>query len=217
MRAVRQGGLPPRGLAKSASQVPAPPPVALRRFLRAGALLVAIGCRDTTPEDAAQARAGMAERNAPADSVGGMIDAQVPSAVAGDSGWRYAQRVTADLDGDGSDETAVLISDVALDARGMPIWEHGHRWQLYVQESGDARDGGEVTRLYARFVPSGKVTAELGLPASGSRVFIVLLEQSPDRMGVSEYEYHGPGRADVRKRVDRALDPVNQFRGSPRP
>ena len=60
------------------------------------------------------------------------------------------------MDADGADETVYVISDVTLDAGGAPLWEDGHRWQVYVRE-GD----GAITRLYARFLPNGKLTAEI--------------------------------------------------------
>jgi hypothetical protein len=175
------------------------------------ALLLA-GCSETTPEDARQAREGMAERNRQPDSVEGMLDARVPAAKAGDAGWAYAQRVTADFDGDDKDETAVLISDVTLDNGGAPLWEDGHRWQLYVEES-----DGTVTRLYAKFIPRGRVTADVGIPSAGKELYIVVLEHAPDRVGVYEFEYRGPQNADVRKRLERDLDASKQFTGSMRP
>ena len=174
------------------------------------ALLAA--CSETTPEDARQARAGMAQRNAVADSIAPMLDSRVPAAKAGEPGWTYAQRVSADFDGDGEDETAVLMSDVVLDGRGVPLWEDGHRWQVYVEEP-----DGRVTRLYAKFVPRGRVTADVGVPAAGKELYIVVVEHAPDRIGVYEYEYRGPQNADVRKRLERDLDPVKQFSGPPRP
>ena len=154
----------------------------------------------------------MAERNKQPEALESMLDARVPSAKAGEAGWAYAQRVSADFDGDGADETAVLICDVTLDASGRPLWEDGHRWQLYVEES-----DGKTTRLYARFVPRGRVTADVGVPSAGKELYIVLVEQSPERMGVYEYEYRGPLRADVRKRLERDLDPARQFTGAMRP
>ena len=153
----------------------------------------------------------MPQRNAAPDSIAPMLDARVPAARAGEPGWAYAQRVSADFDGDGEDETAVLISDVALDNGGAPLWEDGHRWQLYVEES-----DGKVTRLYAKFVPRGRVTADVGVPSAGKELYIVVVEQSPDRMGVYEYEYRGPLNADVRKRLERDLDATKQFTGAMR-
>lgn len=154
----------------------------------------------------------MVERNRAPESLEGMLDARVPAARAGDPGWMYAQRVSADFDGDDENETAVLISDVSLDSGGAPLWEDGHRWQLYVEEP-----DGKVTRLYAKFVPRGRVTADVGLPPAGKELYIVVVEHSPDRMGVYEYEYRGPLNADVRKRLERDLDASKQFTGALRP
>ena len=176
------------------------------------AVLGAVGCSETTPEDARQAREGMPERNKQPDAIETMLDSRVPAAKAGDPGWMYAQRVSADFDGDDKEETAVLLSDVTLDAGGAPLWEDGHRWQVYVEE-----EDGTVTRLYARFVPRGKVTADVGVPPAGKELYIVVGEHSPERMGVYEFEYRGPQKADVRKRLERDLDPVRQFTGAMRP
>ena len=154
----------------------------------------------------------MRERNAAPDSIAPMLDARVPAAKAGEPGWMYAQRVSADFDGDGEDETAVLMSDVTLDDGGAPLWEDGHRWQVYVEEA-----DGRITRLYAKFIPRGRVIADVGVPAAGKELYIVVVEHSPERIGVYEYEYRGPLDADVRKRLERDLDPVKQFTGAARP
>lgn len=175
--------------------------------------LVVSGCSQPTPEHAAIARTSAQDRaEAEPDTVPDLIQARVPAAVAGDSGWRYQQQVVADIDGDDSDETVVLISDVALDAGGRPMWEDGHRWQVYVREA-----DGRVTRLYARFLPNGKLTAELALPPGGATHGIVLIEQTPSRVGVYEFRYRGPNNVDVYRRLDRELDVTRQFTGAPRP
>jgi hypothetical protein len=177
------------------------------------AMLLLVGCSQPTPRDAEMARAGTQERaDALADSIPDLIQSRVPQAVAGDSGWAYQQSVTADIDGDGRDESVVLIADVALDATGRPLWEDGHRWQVYVREP-----DGAITRLYARFLPNGKLTAELVMPPSGTALGLVLLEQTPDHIGVYEFSYRGPGRSEVYRRLDRAVDRTRTFSGSPRP
>jgi hypothetical protein len=175
--------------------------------------LVAAGCSQPTPEDAAIARTAAQDRaEAQPDTVADLIQSRVPAAVAGDSGWRYQQQVVADIDGDDEDETVVLISDVVLDGAGQPLWEDGHRWQVYVREA-----DGRVTRLYARFLPHGKLTAELAMPPSGATHGIVLIEQTPSHIGVFEFRYRGPARVDVYRRLDRELDAARRFTGSPRP
>jgi hypothetical protein len=170
-------------------------------------------CAEPTPQDAAEARAGIPERaEAQRDTIPDLIQPRVPQAAAGDTGWAYTQRVSADLDIDGADESLVLISDVQLDERGQPMWEDGHRWQLYVQES-----DGKVTRLYGRFIPNGKLTVDLSEPDAGAAPMIVAVEQSPDRIGVYEFRYRGPGRLEVFKRLERELDRTKPLEGSPRP
>src|SRR5687768_11514125 len=62
-------------------------------------------------------------------STSALMEERVPKAIAGQSGWKHAQRVRADFDADGKDETLVVISDAELDRRGQPIYSDGHRWQ----------------------------------------------------------------------------------------
>lgn len=172
-----------------------------------------LACSQPTPEDAALAREGARERaEAQADTIPDLVQARVAPAAAGDSGWKYQQSVVADMDGDGADETIYLISDVTLDAGGAPLWEDGHRWQVYVRE----RDGA-VTRLYARFLPNGRLTAEIVTPASGTALGLVLLEQTPTRIALYEFRYRGPNRVEVYQRFDRTIDAERRFTGSPRP
>lgn len=186
----------------------------MSRVLRfAGVVLSLAGCSQPTPEDAAIARTAAQDRaRTVPDTVPDLIQARVPPAVAGDSGWAYQQQVVADVDGDGSDESVVLISDVLLDARGRPLWEDGHRWQVYVREP-----DGRVTRLYARFLPNGTLTADLAAPPSGTQLGILLVERTPQHIAVFELRYRGPGAVDVYRRVDTDLDVSRRFTGSPRP
>jgi hypothetical protein len=185
----------------------------VKRISSALVIVALIGCNQPTPDDAERARSGIVQRaEEQPDSVPDLIQPRVPSATAGDTGWKYAQRVSADLDGDGKEESAVLIADVSLDARGAPLWEDGHRWQVYVQEP-----DGKVTRLYARFLPNGKLTAYIAAPQGGVRPTIVLLEQMPDHLAVYEVRYRGPGEIDVWQRVNSSIDRALSFQGSPAP
>jgi hypothetical protein len=176
------------------------------------AALAAVGCSQPTPEDAAIARTAAQDRaEALPDTVPDLIQARVPAAVAGDSGWRYQQQVAADIDGDDDEETVVLISDVVLDAAGRPLWEDGHRWQVYVREQ-----DGRITRLYARFLPNGSLIADLTTPPAGATHGIVLVERTPSHLAVYEFRYRGPDNVDVYRRLDRQLD-ARRFTGAPRP
>jgi len=162
---------------------------------------LALACKQPTPRDAESARASLVERaQEQPDTIADLIQVRVPEAVAGDSGWKYSRSMSADLDADGRAESVVMIADVTLDKRGNPLWEDGHRWQMYVE---DAK--GNRTRMYARFVPNGSVTVRVAPPQGGVRPTIVLLEQSPDHLGVYEFRYNSPGQFDVWRRLDREL------------
>lgn len=174
---------------------------------------VLLACSQPTPEDAAIARAGIAERAEELpDTIPDLVQSRVPSARAGDPGWMYRQSVLADLDSDGKADSVYLISDVTLDAGGAPLWEDGHQWQVYVRD-----DDGSITRLYARFLPNGKLTPEIVVPPSGTALTLVLLEQTPSRIAAYEFRYRGPNRVQVYTRLDRAIDAQRPFTGSPRP
>ena len=140
-----------------------------------------------------------------------LLEPRVPRAAAGDPSWIYVQRASADLDDDGTEETAVLICDVMLDRNAAPLWEDGQRWQVYVEEPDGTR-----TYLYAKFLPNGTLTADI-VSGSGGPPAIVLLEHTPERIGVYELRYDGPNRVTGVEQLERAIDPRATFQGSPRP
>ena len=109
----------------------------------------------------------------PDASIGGLTDTTIVAAEAGAKGWMYEQKVSVDFDADGQMETAVLISDVTLDAAGRPLWEDGHRWQVYVEEP-----TGERTYVYRQFLPNGSLAADVVRRESGSRT-LLLVERTP--------------------------------------
>jgi hypothetical protein len=140
------------------------------------------------------------------DSAVSLIDPKVPRAIAGDPQWKYAQRAKADFDGDGRDETAVLITDVTVDKRGIPLWEDGHRWQLYFEEADSTR-----TYIYARFLPFGKLEASVTAPDEEKMPTVVLREITPHTLGLYEVRYSGPGRSWSVRHLHRELDPAKGF------
>ncbi len=140
------------------------------------------------------------------DSAVNLLDPKVPQAVAGDPQWKYVQRAKADFDGDGRDETAVLISDVTLDSRGSPLWEDGHRWQLYFEEADSTR-----TYIYARFLPFGKLEASVTIPDEEKMPTVVLREITPHTLGLYEVRYSGPRRSWSVRHLYRDLDPAKGF------
>lgn len=152
-----------------------------------------------------------ADRDAVTVSVGSLIEDRVPAATAADPGWAYAQRGSADFDGDGAEESVVLICDVTLDPRGQPLWEDGHRWQAYVEEP-----GGERTRIYARFVPNGTVTAQVTDGTAGTPT-LTIVERTPDRLAVYEAAYRGSHQISVLTRFERTIPISGRLSGAPPP
>lgn len=152
-----------------------------------------------------------ADRDAVTASVNSLIEERVPAATAADPGWAYAQRGSADFDGDGAEESVVLICDVTLDPRGQPLWEDGHRWQVYVEEP----DGGR-TRVYARFVPNGTVTAQV-TDGPGGTPTVTIVERTPDRLALYEVAYAGPRRVSLLNRFERTIPAYGRVSGESTP
>ena len=136
------------------------------------------------------------------------VDSSIPLAVGGDPGWEYQRTAEVDLDGDGVIERAALIAQVLL-YRGRPLWEDGHVWQVYVEESDGVR-----TYIYARFVPNGTVKACLTEPAEQKNSMIILIERTPERLSTYEILYSGPGQAQVIDSI-RECAPQREFTGTP--
>ena len=167
------------------------------------------GCKQESPEAEripdSNAQAVAISAGSP-DATVDLLDPRVASAVAGEPHWRYAQRARADFDGDGREETAVLIADVELNARGEPLWEDGHRWQLYFEEADSTR-----TYVYARFLPNGKLEASLTVPDEEKMPTVVLREITPHTLGIYEIRYSGPQRSRSVRQLYRELDPGKGF------
>jgi hypothetical protein len=130
--------------------------------------------------------------------------------VGSDTSWKYAERASADFDGDGARETAVLIADVSLDARGHPLWEDGHHWRFYFEEPDGVR-----TYAYDAFVPNGRVDATIPAPQqAGDRPVVTLLVRAGALIALFEVSYGGPNRMRVRSVYDRPID--KHLSGTPR-
>jgi hypothetical protein len=116
------------------------------------------------------------------------VDASRITEVDEVASWGYRREASADLDGDGRTELVVLTSDVELSTAGVPLWEDGHRWAVYVQ--GSAR---ERTLLYGAFVPNGFVEAAISNSDDKGRRRVLVQERTPHQMRAFEVEYAGPG------------------------
>ena len=172
--------------------------------------LTGVACDPGAPHAADTSVSGLGTVQPPVSSTGdwaaALVDPRVPRAIAGDKQWKYVQRARADFDGDGQDETAVLITDVSLDARGAPLWEDGHSWQLYIEEADSTR-----TYVYARFLPNGSLEGSVTLPDAEKRATLVLREMTPHAVAFYEVRYSGPQRARTLRHLQRELDPGKGF------
>lgn len=177
-------------------------------------LSLAVACESqpspATPDEQAPSQTRGPIQTRP-DSAVDLLESRVPRAVAGEGRWKYVERATADFDGDGQNETAVLIADVELDARGAPIWDDGHRWQVYFEEPDSTR-----TYVYGRFLPNGRLEASVTVPDEEQMPTVVLRELTPHVMGVYEVRYSGPQKAWVVRHLHRELDPARGFSTSRR-
>ncbi len=176
------------------------------RWLLPASMAVACGEESTSLADTSRIDTPTVSTRVTFDSAVNLLDPKVPRAVAGDPQWKYVQRAKADFDGDGRDETAVLISDVALDSRGSPLWEDGHRWQLYFEEADSTR-----TYIYARFLPFGKLEASVTVPDEEKMPTVVLRELTPHSLGVYEVRYSGARQSWSVRHLYRELDPAKGF------
>lgn len=118
------------------------------------------------------------------------VDSSRVASTAEVAEWRYQQRSTADLDGDGVAEQVILAADVTLSASGDPLWEDGHRWAVYVQPA-----QGAPTLLYGAFVPNGFAEVSILNPDTRGRRNVLVLERTPQQLRALEVAYAGSGAA----------------------
>ncbi len=172
----------------------------------AAASIVACGGESRPRPDTSRIDAQPAIKRVTFDSALNLLDPKIPRARAGDAQWQYVQRAKADFDGDGREETAVLIADVTLDKRGTPLWDDGHRWQLYFEEADSTR-----TYIYARFLPFGKLEASVTVPDEEKMPTVVLREITPHTLGLYEVRYSGPRQSWSVRHLHRNLDSGRGF------
>ena len=151
-----------------------------------------------------------------------MVSPRHEDAVMGEAGWNHAQSATADLDGDGTAEKAVIIAN-ADSYHGRVLWNDVQVWQVYIEEPDGTR-----TYVYKQFLQLGSVLARLARPpairpdAAGKQMqvqppTILLLEQVPQRFAAYEVRYSGPGQAKVVEVMHRDYDLRSLFQGTPDP
>jgi hypothetical protein len=151
-----------------------------------------------------------------------MVSPRHDDAVMGQAGWNHAQSATADLDGDGTPERAVIIAN-ADTYHGTVLWNDGQVWEVYVEEPDGTR-----TYVYKQFLQLGSVLARLARPEAARPAqagqqtpppppTILLLEQVPQRFSAYEVRYAGPGQAKVVELMHRDYDLRSLFQGTPDP
>lgn len=168
-------------------------------LLACAALAAACGDRPRPEPPAAKAP--------PADTAARLVDTAMAPAVGGEGGWSYWRTAVADLDGDGEAERIVATARVEL-YRGRPAWDDGQPWQVYVEEADGTR-----TYVYARFLQLATLEVRVARPEENRPATLVLIEHLPDRLGVYEVEYGGPGRAAAAVAFERALDGAGEMAG----
>ena len=103
--------------------------------------------------------------------------------------WKHRRTLQADLNRDGSNDRIVLTSDVEVSEKGVPIWEDGHRWAVFVEE------GEKRTLLYAAFVPNGHAEAGVMAADSEGRRNVLIHERTPQQTRSLVVAYERPGKA----------------------
>lgn len=139
-----------------------------------------------------------------------LVDPTLPTAIAGHPEWEYQRETTADFDGDGIEERAMLIARVQVLDDGRPVWDDSQPWQLYIEEPDNSR-----TYVYARNVHLGRVEAILTQAKPGQLPSIVLIEQTPQQLSINEITYRGGQQVEVDELVRRSLNPADGFAGTP--
>ena len=127
----------------------------------------------------------------------------VDTARAGAEGatnWPHHRSIDADLNGDGGPEHLVLASDVQLSTSGVPLWEDGHRWAVFIATPP------AVTLVYAAFVPNGHVEVAVLSPDAQGRRNVLIQERTPSRARSMVISYVEPGNARTVSEADYQIE-----------
>lgn len=105
-----------------------------------------------------------------------LVESSQKPVTAGTPGWEYQRTLKADLNGDASEETIVVLARVSRVPGRTDVyqWDDGQPWQIYVQ------DGPNLTHIYSRYVQLGQLN-----------VFIT--DEQPARVGIAENQGAGYG------------------------
>ena len=128
-----------------------------------------------------------------------LLNPTVQPVVIGEPGWEYQRVLMSDLDGDGTQERIVTLAD-AFVQNGQPLWDDGHRWQVYIEEH-----DGSVTSIYRQFLQLGRLDVFVTEPVEGQHPTVLLLESLPSRFRSYETSYQ-TGHVQSRLMLERMLD-----------
>lgn len=125
------------------------------------------------------------------------VDPRLPQASAGDKGWEYVRKFSADLDGAGQLEQVVVIANAVL-RNGAPLWDDAQIWQVYIVEA-----DGQRTDLYRRWIQLGNLEVSITQNAT-----VLMIENAPSLFAVYEAKYQAPGDVEVQELVKRERNPT---------
>jgi hypothetical protein len=148
--------------------MPLSSPEHFRAAILVGVVVLAIGPCARPPAEKRVAGAGT-----PA------IDSARAGSADAAAAWGWRREARADLDGDGRPETVAIASDVTAGDDGLPLWEDGHRWAVYVEA-----ETGRRTLLYSAFVPRGHAEAAILAPDEEGRRHVLVQERTPSGLRV---------------------------------
>lgn len=159
-----------------------------RVLVSAAAAITAIGCSPRAPEPGDHT----AVQALPVDTVRAGLDVV--------AGWQHSTTLDVDLNGDGTAERLVVASDVTLMDSGEPLWEDGHRWAVYAEESA------RRTLLYSKFLPHGVAEVAIGTADVDGSHDVLIVERTPQHSRAVVVRYERPGVARLVSEANYALD-----------
>lgn len=128
----------------------------------------------------------------PVDTVHSGLDAALT--------WQHRAGLEVDLNGDGESESLVVASDVTVMDSGEPLWEDGHRWAVYVEDSA------QRTLLYSNFLPHGVAEVAVGTAGSDGKRDVLIVERTPHHSRSVAVQYEAPGIARLVSDANYPLD-----------
>ena len=101
--------------------------------------------------------------------------------------WTYRKSLSTDLNGDNVAEQLIVSADVVTNKEGVPLWEDGHRWAVYV-----IGVSGKQDLLYGAFVPNGHVEVAVMPGDNEGTKEVWIQERSPQQLITYEIAYLSP-------------------------